>query len=285
MAILLREVISHAADKFASAAIQSPRVDAELIAAHILAFSRGEVQAAALTDFSLSEEQSKMFAELSARRFAREPLQHITGYAYFRQLKLAVGSGVFVPRPETETVAQIAIDELRACSHPAPIAVDLGTGSGAIALSMHTEVEKAQVYAVEMSSEAFAFASQNFATYAAAELILGDMADAFNALNGSVSVVVSNPPYIPVDMVPIDPEVHLYDPKLALYGGEDGLDVVRVAIATASRLLLVGGLVVIEHADTQSTAVGELLLAEGFSEIRAHQDLTAKDRAVSARKS
>jgi release factor glutamine methyltransferase len=115
-------------------------------------------------------------------------------------------------------------------------------------------------------------------------LLLGDMSDAFNALNGSASVVVSNPPYIPNEMIPVDPEVHLHDPKLALYGGVDGLDLVRVAIGTAERLLLTGGLVVIEHADTQSLAVSELLLAQGFSDIRAHKDLNDKDRAVSARR-
>jgi release factor glutamine methyltransferase len=232
----------------------------------------------------LTEEQSRLFAEFSARRFAREPLQHITGVAYFRQLQLVVGRGVFVPRPETEVVVQIAIDELRASELYAPIAVDLGTGSGAIALSMHTEVTKAQVHAVELSADAYKFSRQNFDRYPGAELLLGDMADAFNSLNGSVSVVVSNPPYIPNEMVPIYPEVHLFDPKLALYGGTDGLDVVRVAIASADRLLLQGGLVVIEHADTQSAAVGELLLAEGFTEVRAHKDLNEKDRAVSARK-
>lgn len=283
--VLLRDVVSHAAEKFASAGIEAAQVDAELIAAHILSFSRGEVQAAMQTGFTLNEDQAKIFAEFSARRFAREPLQHITGFAYFRQLQLSVGRGVFVPRPETETVVQIAIDELRASQLANPIAVDLGTGSGAIALAMHTEVTKAQVHAVELSPDAFAYTSVNFERYPGANLVLGDMADAFNALNGSASVVISNPPYIPVDMVPIDPEVHLFDPKLALYGGEDGLDLIRVVAATASRLLVDGGLLVIEHADTQSAAVCELLLAEGFDRVEAHKDLTGSDRAVSARKS
>lgn len=283
MSVLLVDVVSHAAKKFEAAGIENAQVDAELIAAHILSFSRGEVQAALLTGFSLNDAQSKAFAELSARRFAREPLQHITGVAYFRQLQLSVGRGVFVPRPETETVVQLAIDELRNSQLEAPIAVDLGTGSGAIALAMHTEVAKAKVHAVELSPEAHAFTAINFERYPGAELILGDMADALNALNGSVAVVISNPPYIPAEMVPIDPEVHLFDPKLALYGGDDGLDLVRVVAKTAKRLLLDGGLVVIEHADTQSAEVCELLLAEGFVDVQAHKDLTGRDRAVSAR--
>ena len=112
--------------------------------------------------------------------------------------------------------------------------------------------------------------------------MLGDLADAFNALNGSVSVVISNPPYIPAAMVPIDPEVHLHEPSLALYGGEDGLDVIRVLSVVAKRLLLDGGMLVIEHADTQSQMVCELLLAEGWRDVRAYQDLSGKDRAVSA---
>lgn len=283
--VSLREVVSHAAEKFASAGIDSAAVDAELIAGHVLNLGRGEVQAAMLSGFNLNEDQARTYAELSSRRFAREPLQHITGVAYFRQLQLSVGRGVFVPRPETETVAQIAIDQLRASKLANPIAVDLGTGSGAIALAMHTEVANAQVHAVELSPDAFAYTRQNFERYPGANLVLGDMADAFNVLNGSVSVVVSNPPYIPDGMVPIDPEVHLFDPKLALYGGQDGLDLVRVVAATASRLLIDGGLLVVEHADTQSQAVCELLLAEGFDRVEAHKDLTGSDRAVSARKS
>ena len=281
--VLLSDVVLHAAEKFQGAGIDAAQVDAELIAAHLLNLSRGEVQAAMLSGFALDEDQAKQYADFSARRFAREPLQHITGVAYFRQLQLSVGRGVFVPRPETETVAQIAIDELRASQLANPIAVDLGTGSGAIALAMHTEVAKAQVHAVELSPEAFAYTSANFERYPGANLVLGDMADAFNSLNGSVSVVISNPPYIPVDMVPIDPEVHLFDPKLALYGGDDGLDLIRVVATTASRLLVDGGLLIIEHADTQSAAVCELLLAEGFDRVEAHKDLTGSDRAVSAR--
>ncbi len=283
--VLLREAVLHAAEKFAAAGIDAAQVDAELIAGHVLNLSRGEVQVAMLSGFALDDQQAKSFAEFSARRFAREPLQHITGVAYFRQLQLSVGKGVFVPRPETETVAQIAIDELRESKLANPIAVDLGTGSGAIALAMHTEVENAQVHAVELSPDAFKFTSHNFERYPGANLVLGDMADAFNALNGSVSVVISNPPYIPVDMVPVDPEVHLFDPKLALYGGDDGLDLIRVVANTANRLLAAGGLLVIEHADTQSAAVCELLLAEGFDQVEAHKDLTGSDRAVSARKS
>jgi release factor glutamine methyltransferase len=280
--MLLRELVAHAVEKFESAEIHSANVDAELLAGHILQLSRGQVQAAMISGLELDESQTKLFTELAARRFAREPLQHLTGIAYFRQLELFVGKGVFIPRPETEIVTQIAIDALNASELENPIAVDLGTGSGAIALSMQVEVPRAQVHAIEKSEQAFEFTKRNFAQYAAAAPVLGDLADAFNSLNGSVSVVVSNPPYIPKSMIPIDPEVHLHEPSLALYGGDDGLDVIRVLSGVAKRLLLEGGMLVIEHADTQSQMVCELLLAEGWRDVRAYQDLNGKDRAVSA---
>jgi release factor glutamine methyltransferase len=126
--------------------------------------------------------------------------------------------------------------------------------------------------------------AKNFAKYPGAELQLGDLADSLNVLNGSVSVVVSNPPYIPSDMIPVDPEVHLFDPSLALYGGADGLDVIRIVSSTASRLLRAGGALVIEHADSQSTQVCQLLLADGWRQVTAHKDLTDRYRAVSAKK-
>ena len=280
--MLLREVVEHAIEKLASAGIQNPQVDVELLVGHVLKLSRGQVQSALIADARIDDENLKNLNDLFGRRFAREPLQHLTGVAYFRQLELNVGKGVFIPRPETEVVAQIAIDALRASELERPIAVDLGTGSGAIALSMHVEVPKAQVFAIEKSEQAFEFTKRNFEKYPGAELVLGDLADAFNALNGSVSVVISNPPYIPSAMVPIDPEVHLHEPSLALYGGEDGLDVIRVLSVVAKRLLLDGGVLVIEHADTQSQMVCELLLAEGWRDVRAYQDLSGKDRAVSA---
>jgi release factor glutamine methyltransferase len=280
--MLLREVVAHAVEKLGSVGIENPQVDVELLVGHVLELSRGQVQSALIADAEIDDEKLKQLNDLFGRRFAREPLQHLTGVAYFRQLELKVGRGVFIPRPETESVVQIAIDALRADVSPEPIAVDLGTGSGAIALAMHTEVPTARVFAVEKSPEAHAFTSLNFAKYPGAELALGDLADCFNGLNGAASVVISNPPYIPAGMVPIDPEVHLFDPSLALYGGADGLDVIRLVSNTAARLLRAGGTLVIEHADSQSKQVCELLLADGWQQVTPHKDLTNRDRAVSA---
>ena len=286
--MLLGDLVRHAAERFESVGIESALPDAELLAGHLLGLSRGGVQAQILIGAKLSEEQAEALSNLYGRRLAREPLQHITGVAYFRQLELGVGKGVFIPRPETEFVAQLAIDAIRAAmdaGQTTPIAIDLGTGSGAIALAMANENPAAKIYAVEKSPEAFPFTKANFDKYAAAgdaTLIQGDLADAFQELNGKVSVVASNPPYIPLAMIPRDEEVRLHDPAPALYGGEDGMSVIRLVSATAKRLLVDGGALIIEHADSQSEQVCQLLLADGWREVRAHRDLTDRDRAVTA---
>lgn len=286
--MLLGELVRHAAERFESVGIDSALADAELLAGHILGLSRGGVQAQILIGACIDEHQAEQLSDLYGRRLAREPLQHITGIAYFRQLELKVGRGVFIPRPETEFVAQLAIDaihEALAAGADQPIAVDLGTGSGAIALAIATENPSAKIYAVEKSDDAYPFTSANFAKYDGqcdAHLVHGDLADAFAELNGTVSVVASNPPYIPTDAIPRDAEVRLNDPALALYGGEDGMSVMHLVSATAKRLLVDGGALIVEHADSQSEQVCQLLLADGWREVRAHRDLTDRDRAVTA---
>lgn len=284
--MLLQALLNQTSARFAAAGIESHQADAELTIGHALGLNRGEVLAAAITGLELSESEIETIEALIVRREAREPLQHITGVAHFRNLELAVGPGVFIPRPETEFVAQLAIDATRACVNdetPNPIAVDLGTGSGAIALSIATEVPEARVFAVEKSDEAFFFTQRNFVAHApAASLVKDDLAQAFAELNGTVSVVVSNPPYIPTDAIPRDLEVRLHDPELALYGGEDGMSVIRFVSSTARRLLCDGGRLIIEHADSQASQVSQLLLADGWLEIESHQDLTGRDRAVTA---
>jgi release factor glutamine methyltransferase len=267
-----------------SAGVPAPDVDAELLLAHVLDLGRGVLRARAVTRSALSPDDAAAYAELVRRRAAREPLQHITGTAAFRQMQLHVGPGVFVPRPETEGVAQLAIDALRAAPGEHPVAVDLGTGSGAIALAMATEVPSASVVAVELSPEAAVWTRRNVAAVGAGNvrLVEGDLADALPDLDGTVSVVASNPPYIPVGMVPRDPEVRLHDPALALYGGADGLDVVRDLSATAHRLLRTDGVLVIEHGEEQGGAIRDLLDADGWRSPATHPDLTGRDRATTA---
>ncbi|KJQ53165.1 peptide chain release factor N(5)-glutamine methyltransferase [Microbacterium sp. SA39] len=271
-----------AAQRLAEAGVPDPLVDAELLAGHVLGHRRGEVQAAVIRGDGLTDEHAAELDLLVTRRSAREPLQHITGTAPFRHLELAVGPGVFVPRPETETVAQYAIDALLTAPDAAPIGVDLGTGSGAIALAMATEVPHARIFAAELSPDAHVWASRNTAGVENLTLMLSDLADAFPELDGTASVVISNPPYVPDDAIPRDPEVRLFDPAMALYGGEDGLDVVRTLSSRALRLLRPGGLLVIEHGELQGAAIRELLTADGWRATATHRDLTLRDRATTA---
>jgi len=277
-------VLARAVDLLTQAAVPSPDVDAELLIGFVLGMSRGGVQAKAIIGTTVTAADVATIAALVERRTAREPLQHITGRAPFRSLELAVGPGVFVPRPETEQVAQFAIDALRAAAGPEPIGIDLGTGSGAIALALATEVPHALVYGVENSPEAFIWTLQNFHESGAdnARAVFIDLGSALPELDGMVAVVVSNPPYIPLGAIPRDPEVRLFDPAHALYGGEDGLDVVRQVSQTARRLLHTGGTLVLEHGELQAAAITHILVADGWRAIATHPDFLGRDRATTA---
>lgn len=280
----VRSLRDQTAALLARAGVPDPEVDADLLLGFVLGIGRGRVQALAVMDASVDEADAERLRVLAARRAAREPLQHITGVAPFRSLELAVGPGVFVPRPETEQVVQFAIDALRAVPSAEPVGVDLGTGSGAIALAMATEVPHARVFAIEKSPDAFAWTLRNVESAGATNLqaVLGDLAGAFPELDGTVDVVISNPPYVPDEAVPRDPEVRLFDPPAALYGGTDGLDVVRVISGVARRLLRPGGTLVLEHGELQGAAIRELLTSDGWRAAATHRDLTTRDRATTA---
>lgn len=270
--------------EFAAAGVPDPVVDAELLLAHAMNLTRGQVQAKIALDALLAPELVAGFQALANRRAAREPLQHITGRAPFRSVELSVGPGVFVPRPETELVAQFAIDALRASAESEPIAVDLGTGSGAIAIALATEVPHARIFAVELSRDAHAWAARNVAASRAGnlELRLGDLATAFPELDGRAAVAISNPPYVPTNAVPRDPEVRMFDPAVALYGGVDGLEVVRKVSVASLRLLHAGGTLVIEHGEMQGAGIRDLLAADGWRAASTHPDLLGRDRATTA---
>ena len=272
----LGELIASVSHRFSEAGIASSEVDAELLIAHHLGVSRGELQVMALTGRQI-ELTPKLQHDIQ-RRADRFPLQHITGTAPFRNFELVVGPGVFIPRPETESVVDIALAKLAGIESPKVL--DIGTGSGAIAIAVALE-SNAEVIAVEASDEAAAFAKRNIGMLApGVSLLVGDFRD-LNLGFEIYDLVVSNPPYIPLSAVPVDPEVRDHDPDLALYGGEDGLDLIRELIETASYLLKPGGSLVLEHADGQSDAVCELLLAK-WHQVSAHQDATGRYRAVSA---
>lgn len=281
--MLLSDLLARGTDLLSQAGIDSAEVDAHLLAAHVLGFSKGELQAKIFTDFVV--EDSKPIELLFQKRAERIPLQHLTGVAYFRNLSLQVGPGVFIPRPETEVVAELAIQALRAVPGQ-PVAVDLCTGSGAIAISLASEVPHSKVYAWELNPESELWLRSNIrGNEVAVELVMADIADdhhLFDELSGLVDVVVSNPPYIPTWAIPRDVEVQLHDPDLALYGGADGMDVMKVVSQRALELLKPGGFLVVEHAENQAQIVADLLEADGWRQIRSHRDLTARDRATTA---
>lgn len=281
----VRRAVAGAARLLADAGVPSPDVDARLLAEHVLGRALYLVPADATFALAGADAQAR-YAEAVERRRRREPLQHITGRMAFRRLELESHPGAFVVRPETELVAQAAIDAAAAVDGRAPVVVDLCTGSGAIALAVATEVPGSVVHAVEISPEAHAVAARNMARLApGVDLVLGDARTALPALDGAVDVVVSNPPYIPPDAVPREAEVRDHDPDLALYGGgPDGLDVPRAVVARAARLLAPGGLLVMEHAEVQAAAVREMAAAAGLVDVATGRDLSGRDRYVVARR-
>jgi release factor glutamine methyltransferase len=281
---LLLDEVALAAARLAESGVESPRAEAELIAAHVHGVKRTELHRVPDSAFDAR------FWEAISRRAAREPLQHITGLAYFRYLELEVGPGVFVPRPETEVMTGWAIDRLRAMDVAEPVVADLGTGSGAIALAIAQEVPRARVHAVEADPLARPWTERNIERLAAAapytkgRLTLhgGDFADGLHELDGHVDLVVSNPPYIPVGAT-VPQEVGEYDPPAALWSGQDGLDSIRAVERVARRLLRPGGLLAVEHGAPQGAAVYWVFPEEaGWRDTRNHKDLARRDRFVTA---
>ncbi|MEU5787589.1 peptide chain release factor N(5)-glutamine methyltransferase [Micromonospora purpureochromogenes] len=266
-----------------AAGVESARAEAELLAAYVLDIPRGRL---ALAD-GFTAAQRERFEALVARRADREPLQHLTGRAGFRHLDLAVGPGVFVPRPETELLAGWGIEVARTRS--APLVVDLCSGSGAIALAVAQEVPAARVVAVERSPAALEWLRRNAAERAAAgdrpiEVVAADVTDPelLAALVGEVDVLLCNPPYVP-RAVAVPPEVAGHDPDEAVFGGTDGLSVIRPVLARAGDLLRPGGALGVEHDDTHGAAVPALLAADGrYVDVTEHRDLAGRSRYATA---
>ncbi|MEV6344931.1 peptide chain release factor N(5)-glutamine methyltransferase [Actinoplanes sp. NPDC051851] len=274
----LAPVLASAVAELSAAGVSSPRVDAEWLAAHVLGISRGRLL---LVD-SLRADEADRLRGLVARRAGRVPLQHLLGTAAFRHLELAVGDGVFTPRPETELLAGWGIER----TAPGATVVDLCSGSGAIALSVADESAAGRVIAVERSTAALEWLRRNASGFPAVEVVEADVTDPdlLSDLHGQVDVLLCNPPYVP-DGTVVPPEVSDHDPAEAVFGGADGLTVIRPVIALAAALLRPGGALGIEHDDVHGAAVPGLLAADGrFTEVTAHQDLTGRPRYATARR-
>jgi release factor glutamine methyltransferase len=281
----LRTVLRDATERLAAAGVDSPEHDARALAVHALGLLR---PSDLLLVDSLEGDARTAFDDLVERRASRVPLQHLTGSVGFRHIELEVGPGVFVPRPETESVVQWAVDALQGTE--APLCVDLCTGSGTIAFALANEVPGVTVHAVERDPDALTWTRRNAANRVKAGdpevlLHLGSAEDALPELDGMVDLVASNPPYVATTEAHIpDPEVLDHDPGIALWAGEDGLDVIRLVEQAARRLLKPGGLIVVEHSDRQGeTAPAFFREAGGWSEVADHKDLAGRDRFVTAR--
>jgi release factor glutamine methyltransferase len=283
---MLAAEVRRAADKLLAAGVDSPRPDAEQLAAHVLGVPRGRLELA-----SFDAGQLDRFRALVERRARREPLQHLIGSVGFRRLDLLVGPGVFVPRPETESVVQWAVEQLISAlaGRRAPVVVDLCTGAGTIALSLAKEAPGAQVHGVDLDPAALAWARRNVERTGLPVTLhqcpVAEVAARLPELLGAVDLVASNPPYVALgERHQVDPEVLDHDPAVALWAGADGLDLVRSVEAAARRLLQPGGLVAVEHSDRQGrSAPAVFTAAGGWSEVADHRDLAGRDRFVTAR--
>ena len=284
----MRALLAQATATLAAAGVASPEHDARALAVHVLGLAK---PSDLLLIDDLDAAQRSAYDALVARRAAREPLQHLTGTVGFRYLELEVGPGVFVPRPETESVVQWAVDAIAAQGWSAPLLADLCTGSGTIAFALANEVPGATVHAVERDAGALDWTRRNAANRVKAgdpevHLHLGSVEESLLDLDGQFDLIASNPPYVAEDERHLpDPEVVDHDPEIALFAGADGLDVVRLVEQAAKRLLKPGGLAVVEHSDRQGvTAPAVFLEAGGWIEVVDHVDLTGRDRFVTARK-
>ncbi len=288
----LRDGIRSATVRLGEAGVPSPHADAVALAAHALGLDVGEVRRLLVVGGRALPET---YAALVDERARRVPLQHLTGQASFRHLTLRVGPGVFVPRPETEVLVDLALAEvdrvhaLHALDATRAVRVaDLCSGSGAIALSIRHERPFAAVRGLEVSREAWAWSTANRDRLGLeVDLALGDATQpCFEDWLGTVDVVTVNPPYIPVGALPLDPEVRDHDPAIALYGGsEDGLAIPLAVVRIAATLLRPGGLVLVEHADSQGVSLPSRLSTTGrWTDVSDHADLTGRPRVTSARR-
>jgi release factor glutamine methyltransferase len=281
MELTFKEFLRGGKDQLAAAGFAE--VEAEHLLAHTLGISRMELHnpvsvenaLAAIGDMAIVEET---FWKLLDRRCAHEPLQYLTGVAYFRHLELKVGPGVLVPRPESELLVESVLTHIEKIDGPVSV-VDLGAGSGALSLAIATEAPNTHVIAVEKSAEAIYWLKENISFIDEKVRILES--DVSTALEGvKCDVVIANPPYIP-DAQKLPRDVADHEPAIALFGGVDGLEIPRTFITAAARLLKKDGFLALEHHENQGSSIADMLSAE-FTDILLHNDLTGRPRFTTA---
>jgi release factor glutamine methyltransferase len=284
---MLKENLRSARQKLQN--IEIPTSDAEHLAAHVLGVNRMELHA---REYAFTEEQEREFEDLLNKRIEGIPLQYLTGFAPFRYLEFEVGPGVLIPRPETELLVDAALVEIERIqsdvnwnSRPTSI-VDLGSGSGAIAISIADEANrrglKVQVIAVESEENAIKWLKQNIAKHEVdIRVVAANVADAL--IDVKCDLVIANPPYIPIEIKETLPTELSFEPASALFGGSAGVEIPKLFISAATRLLKSGGLFLMEHHETQSREI-EKILESTFGEIQNYLDLNGRSRWVAARR-
>jgi release factor glutamine methyltransferase len=281
----LRLALIEAEKMLDAAGVPSPRVDAELLAEHVVGVPRGRLVTVPLVEAAVADR----YRRLVERRATREPLQHVLGTAVLGPATVVVGPGVFTPRPETELLLRWGLDTVADVA--SPLVVDLCTGSGALAIAVATARPDATVHAVEVDHEALAWARRNVAAHVVAggtsvTLHAADVrrSDALPELESRVDLVLCNPPYVP-DGTPVPPEVAEWDPPGAVFGGPDGLEIIRAVVTLSAALLRYSGWLAIEHDDTQREAVSTLLQRRRvLTDVQEHRDLAGRPRFATARR-
>lgn len=270
-----RTMIDSGAGALAAAGVETPRLDAELLLAAAAGVSRSRVVAGLAEDDAARAEAT--YEAWIDRRSRREPLAYITGTQGFRRIDLAVDPRVLIPRPETELLVAVAKVD-RPCS-----ILDVATGSGAVALALADELPDATILASDISSDALAVAAENAARLGA-DRVSFTRSNLLDEIEGEFDAIVANLPYVAAaEIAGLQPEITEYEPRIALDGGADGLDLVRQLAAGAQQRLSAGGLLALEIGDGQAVATAAILEQHGFVGVERHVDLAGIERVVSAR--
>jgi release factor glutamine methyltransferase len=274
-----REAARRAAERLERAGVPEPVVSADVLLAELLGIGRAELTASAV---QLTAEQASLYEDWISRRIRREPVQRILGYAYFRNLVLDLNEETLIPRPDTESVVDAALEKIDSRGYPC-VVLDVGTGSGAIAISIAQERPRCEVHATDISEAALQIARRNAAkNNAAVTFHNADVTSGLHSLNGSIDLLISNPPYVDEISAPrrLAPEVREWDPPVALYSGTDELGFFRRIFSETPPLLKRGADVVLEIGEGQAGKVQDLGDRSGFVPLGVSNDLAGTPRAV-----